>query len=152
MLLILRGGGVGTSGPPAALDFRQALMLDLKSLGDLTSVVAARIYPSRRPQSATRPNLIVRVTGMPRVRQIDGPAGITSAEVEFELEADSISQCVAAQHAIAERWDGVARTISDVAVTSAVCQTEADETYETSDGSDQPFHRCTSQWIFHHRA
>jgi hypothetical protein len=133
---------LGGSGPPPppALDLKQAIVEELEASAALAAIVGTEIYPSMIPQTASLPAISYGFQHGGFTMHLAGSTGMRWTLVEFEFEANLLSDIEAINRILINRFVGFIGDLDGIKVQFVTYEDEADGYYEPLEGSDLGTH------------
>jgi hypothetical protein len=138
------------------IDFESALVRTLKADGDLTALIAGRVYPlaipEKRPGATAGylPCLVYAITATDRARNLSGFAGVAIASVLIDCRAKTYAE-VNALREILRQYDGFDGWWGSVEIMNVVFSDQADEFEWPGGGSGAGTFHLTVSWRVKYR-
>lgn len=137
------------------MSLEAAIRAELVADATVAGLVSTRIYPVIAPHDALLPHIVMQRVSTDRLHNLDSVTGI--AYVSFQFSCFGTTYITAKQTAEAIRgvFDGMGReTIGSGGNTANVWavwnESESDDFYGPSDGSDKPKYRVLVDYLFAH--
>jgi hypothetical protein len=126
-----------------------------KADATLTTLIAGRLYPDARPQTAPLPALTYATVSNIRGHNLTSADGVSVARVQFDAWASRKSDAVAIKARLEAIWDGyrgrIAVGADELEVLWAKQINDVDLSERPADGSDQMLYRLVIEYHIKHR-